>query len=1547
MSTNEVGTSESVSYLGTFTTQGSIPTFTTRQVNLGGTADGDWEASSGCNGGSPTNALRTFTAPNIYKTQLFGMTNCQYAVPDGKPYLVTLKFAEIFYPQTSPGNRRFNVSINGVQVLTNFNVYEAAGNLVDKPVDRTFAITAQRGMIDVQFTSIQDNPIINAVQITPASPSAVRRINIGGPSLTTSDGKVWEADPAGAVACPSVACTTNTAVPEPYRSQRYGNMTLSYSGFPAGAYDVTLKFAETYYGTVGAAGGRRIDATVNGSNFLKSFNPAAAAGAVNTPVDRTFQVFVDTGTIQIVLSSAGDAAIVNAVEIQPSRFWARRINAGMTGLGTHSITDTDAGKFWGPDEYYVGGSSLGDTSTQNPASTQRYFAASGGGYRFPVPPGTYSVRLRFTEIYYPCPASSRAFNVKINGTLVLGNFNPSLANPCTTVERAFLVPVDQSSLIDVKFESVTGDAPIVSAIEVESVSASAYPALSLNISPGTVTGSQGATGTLTLGSPAPGGAVVQLLTSDSSAASVPTSATFQAGATSTTFPIATAGQAVQKVAAITANYEGVLATYPITVNPASASPVITLNPASLTFSSSGSNPPSQSFAITNTGGGTLNWSASGLPSWLSFNPTSGTAPTTVTANVSVAGLSPATYTANVTISNGATSATLPVSLSVNAAGGTLIFREDFEGANPVVGGEYTFVADTPGIRTELYPAGYYSIASNPNDVHDAFCTIADHSEPGTKMMVVNGKGFAAGQTFTTAWERSVPLTQGTNYRFSAWVTSAYYASPAQIQLRADGLNVGAVVIAPSACAPWIQVQGTFQAQGPNATLRILDLNSSGDGNDFALDDIELSVVTAAPTISATPASVALSAIQGASTPVTQAVTLTNSGNLAWTAASNQSWLSVTPTSGSAGASLTISANPTGLAASATPYSGTITVTASGAGNSPLSIPVAFTINAPASPTISLSPASLAFTATQGGNPSPASQTVTVSNSGGGTLTWSAAFVGTAPSWLTLTPSASSLTATVNSTSLAASAVPYTATIAITATGATNTPQNITVSLNVNTSGGISTPLVGWWKFDEAPGTTVLDSSTTSPPSNGTIAGTTYTRVPGKFGSALSLGAASYVDLLNPPALRNFTAPSSVSVSAWVKSTSANGWRSVVAWDSGSGDYYRLNFNAGGSLPARGAAFNVLTAAGNREIIYNVNITDGNWHLLTGTYNGATRVLSIYVDGALGNSTVLPAGEIMQIGGTGDQKVYIGGQKDNSSPPVWEYLDATVDDVRIYNGALTAAEVSTLFTGGGGGSAPAAPTGLTATRGNGQLTLNWAVSSGATSYNVKRATASGGPYTTVATGVTGAPYTNTGLTNGTSYYYVVTAVNSSGESTNSAEASNAPFPPIKDDFESPPPFGFTSGYTYAAPNGTNTLLNEGLFSVYTNPNGLHGAFCSYGDHTSGAGKMMVLNGSSTRTPVWSRNVTGLAVNQTYTLSLWVASAYHLNLAQLQFKVNGTLVTPSITAPSIPAGCPTAIANPWQNLQVTFPATATSATIEIVDLTNATQGDDFAVDDIEVK
>jgi hypothetical protein len=117
----------------------------------------------------------------------------------------------------------------------------------------------------------------------------------------------------------------------------------------------------------------------------------------------------------------------------------------------------------------------------------------------------------------------------------------------------------------------------------------------------------------------------------------------------------------------------------------------------------------------------------------------------------------------------------------------------------------------------------------------------------------------------------------------------------------------------------------------------------------------------------------------------------------------------------------------------------------------------------------------------------------------------------------------------------------------------------------------------------------------------------------------------------------------------------------------------------------------------------------------------------------------------------------------------------LSDVMVNGNSITInvpMESVTLFVIQPATSAPAAPTGLTAAPGDSQVTLSWTAASGAASYNVYRSTASGAE-TLLQSGVAGTTFTDTGLTNGTTYYYKVSAVNAAGESPLSAEVSATP------------------------------------------------------------------------------------------------------------------------------------------------------------------------------
>jgi len=159
------------------------------------------------------------------------------------------------------------------------------------------------------------------------------------------------------------------------------------------------------------------------------------------------------------------------------------------------------------------------------------------------------------------------------------------------------------------------------------------------------------------------------------------------------------------------------------------SPTIGVSPSSLSFTATagGANPANQSLSITNTGGGTLNWTASDNAAWLSVSPTSGTAPSSTTASVNISGLAAGTYNGTITISaTGATNSpvSVPVTLTVNPGGGCsgsqLLTNGGFEGSSS------PWVLSGAVWSTGAYPQSGtgYSILSGVNSAtHTEYQTI--------------------------------------------------------------------------------------------------------------------------------------------------------------------------------------------------------------------------------------------------------------------------------------------------------------------------------------------------------------------------------------------------------------------------------------------------------------------------------------------------------------------------------------------------------------------------------------------------------------------------------------------------------------------------------------------------------------------------------------------------------------------------------------------------------------------------------------------------------
>nr|WP_269669433.1 S8 family serine peptidase [Paenibacillus sp. GSMTC-2017] len=183
--------------------------------------------------------------------------------------------------------------------------------------------------------------------------------------------------------------------------------------------------------------------------------------------------------------------------------------------------------------------------------------------------------------------------------------------------------------------------------------------------------------------------------------------------------------------------------------------------------------------------------------------------------------------------------------------------------------------------------------------------------------------------------------------------------------------------------------------------------------------------------------------------------------------------------------------------------------------------------------------------------------------------------------------------------------------------------------------------------------------------------------------------------------------------------------------------------------------------------------------------------------------------------------------------------------------------------------PLAPTSVVATPGDGSIQISWDAVIGATSYTVKRGLTAGGPFTTVASNLVATNYLNTGLTNATTYYYVINASNGSGESPNSAVVLATPVTSIP---IPPAPTGViaTSGDTsiqlsWAAASGADSYtVKRGL--------AIGGPFTAVSSNitTTSYNNTGLTNGTTYYYVVTSNNVAGESTNSTVVHAIPVAS-----------------------------------------------------------------------------
>ncbi len=289
----------------------------------------------------------------------------------------------------------------------------------------------------------------------------------------------------------------------------------------------------------------------------------------------------------------------------------------------------------------------------------------------------------------------------------------------------------------------------------------------------------------------------------------------------------------------------------------------------------------------------------------------------------------------------------------------------------------------------------------------------------------------------------------------------------------------------------------------------------------------------------------------------------------------------------------------------------------------------------------------------------------------------------------------------------------------------------------------------WLKFDEGSGVSAADASGNN--WTGTLVGGP-TWVAGKLNNAVSLsGSTQYVTL--PSGVVNDL--TTCTISTWVNLSAVSDWTRLFDFGSGTTNYMFLSPKNGATKKVR---FAIRTAAVTEQVIDGTAaLPTGGWHHVAVTLDGATGTL--YVDGTqVGQNTGMTLNP-SSLGATGNN--YIG--KSQFSDP---YLNGAVDDFQIFGQALTAQQIAALA------APPTAPTPVTASPDDASVSLSWGAVSGAVSYNVKRSLASGGPYAFVAN-TTATNFTDNGLSNGTTYYYVVTALNTVTESLSSTEADATP------------------------------------------------------------------------------------------------------------------------------------------------------------------------------
>jgi hypothetical protein len=460
----------------------------------------------------------------------------------------------------------------------------------------------------------------------------------------------------------------------------------------------------------------------------------------------------------------------------------------------------------------------------------------------------------------------------------------------------------------------------------------------------------------------------------------------------------------------------------VTLNVSALPPHIVLDPTAFTFDAvqGGSNPADQMLSITNSGGGSLNWTVSDDAAWLSLNPVSGSGDGSAALSVNIAGLTAGTYNAIVTVTDAAAdnspqSATVTLNIAEPAPlivldPTEMFFVATLGGANPAIqvlhitnggGGtlNWTGVDDADWLTLDPTSGVGNSDVELSADitglaagVYDATVTITDvaaANNPQTMLVHLtineapptidlNPTAF----TFDAVAGGSNPVDQTLNITNTGGGTLNWTASDDAAWLFLNptgGVGDAAVTLTVDITA---MTAGTYFA-----TVTISDPSAT---NDPQTAEVTLNIAEAPPTIFLEGTSFTFTATEGGANPADQLLTITNigGGTLNWTASDDAAWLALNPVSGTGDGMVTLSVDITGLTPDT--YVATVTVSDPAATNDPQTASVTLVVNPVAeNPEIVLDPSYFSFEMDEGG-PNPADQVLHVINGGTGTLSWTAA-----------------------------------------------------------------------------------------------------------------------------------------------------------------------------------------------------------------------------------------------------------------------------------------------------------------------------------------------------------------------------------------------------------------------------------------------------------------------------------------------------------------------------------------------------------------------------